>query len=187
MQDGETFAHSNRLESSMIKQENDWRKERQRGRNTSEQERFEHAQRVWESHCWHLWPRLGLITMTKASKPSSNLASLVEGAQEWGGVLWGTMGAAFGGKLACGLMQRQAEILYNQVDWPFTDKAHKCLKGFLDGGRSKLFFSFFFFFFFTHSVHSLLFILWAWALKTNIWPSSRIHRELKSKRNNLGR
>lgn len=26
----------------------------------------------------HLWPRLGLITMTKASKPSRDLASVVE-------------------------------------------------------------------------------------------------------------
>lgn len=47
--------------------------------------------------------------MTKASRPSSNLASLVWGGQEQGGGLSGTMGAAFGGKPACGLMQRRAE------------------------------------------------------------------------------
>lgn len=132
-----------------------------RGEVLGGRERLQHAECVWGSYCRHLWPWLGFITMTKASKPCSYLASLVEGGQEVGGVCeaqWELLLEVNRPVDWCNDRQRR---VYNHMNRLFTDKADKVEKE----DQSLLFF--------THSGHSLLFILPAWALKTNIWPSSR--------------
>lgn len=94
-------------------------------------EEVQHAVCVWEIFILLTPLALAWPDYNDKSEQSRNLASLVEGWVEWGGVLWDTMGAASGRKLACGLMWS-----LQLRDRPFTVKTHKSLKG-LPGKEKK--------------------------------------------------